>query len=196
MSLNSAQTLSKSAGDLYLAPLGTGAPEDVDLVGGRTTVDATLTGAGWTHVGWLDEDGPEPEGFEGDNTKLYGWNATAPIRSITRVTEPMVSVGLLQWNAVTLGEFFPGASYDDATRTLTIPESGNPSEREMLVVVYDGDNAIGLWFGKVSNRGGDSFEFPGDGLSVIPVVYDVLSTGDPDEFVKFINVDEDAESGS
>jgi len=196
MSLNSAQTLSKSAGDLYLAPLGTGAPEDTDLVGGRTTVDAALTGAGWTHVGWLDEDGPEPEGFEGDNTKLYGWNATAPIRSITRVTEPMVSVGLLQWNAVTLGEFFPGATYDAVSRTLTIPESGNPSEREMLVVVYDGDNAVGLWFGKVSNRGGDSFEFPGDGLSVIPVVYDVLSTGDPDEFVKFINVDEDAESGS
>jgi hypothetical protein len=197
MSLNSAQTLSKSAGDLYLAPLGTGAPEDTDLVGGRTAVDATLIGAGWTHVGWLDEDGPQFEGFEGDNTKLYGWNATAPVRSITRVTEPMISVGLLQWNASNLTEFFPGATYDAGTRTLTVPESGSPTERELLAVVYDGDDkSIGVWVGKVSNRGGESFEFPGDGLSVIPVVYDILSTGDPEEFIAFVNVDEDAESGS
>lgn len=196
MTLNSEQTLSKSAGDLYLAPLGTGAPDDTDLVGGRTTVDAALVLAGWTHTGWLDEDGPQFEGFEGENTKLYGWNAVAPVRSITRVTEPMVSVGLLQWNADNLTEYFPGATYDAPTRTLTVPETGNPVERELLVVVYDGDTAIGIWVGKVSNRGGDSFEFPGDGLSVIPVVYDILSTGDPDEFIKVVNLDEDAEGGS
>ena len=83
MGLNDAQTLAKSAGDLFLGPYPTSAPSDEEL-----TNDQTLAGAGWVHAGWLSEDGPQPEGFEGDNSKHYGWNAIAPIRSITRVTEP------------------------------------------------------------------------------------------------------------
>lgn len=187
----SEETLAKSAGDLFLAPLGTGAPTDSEL----SDTDG-LVAAGWVHVGWLDEDGPNFTGFEGSNSKRYGWNRSTPVRSITRITEPGVEVGLLQWNQENLEIYFPGASYDAGTRTLSIPESGTADDQELLVVVADGARYVGLWAGKVTPRGGGAFNFPGDGLSVIPVVFDIVSTDDPDEWVKTIGVDPAGELAS
>lgn len=183
MSLNAEQTLAKSAGDLLLAPYPQVAPSEDDLA-----TLATLETAGWTHMGWLSEDGPEPDGFEGENTKHYGWNAVAPIRSTTRVREPMIPVSLLQWNSVNLGEFFPGSSYDVSSNTVTIPESGNPAEQALLLRIADGDEWYGIWVAKVTARAGGSFTFPGDGLSEIPLIYDILSTGDDDNYMKVIGV--------
>jgi hypothetical protein len=190
MTRNAAETIAKSAGDLYLGPYPIAAPDEADL----TTV-ATLEGAGWVHAGWLHEDGPQPDGFDGDNSKHYGWNAVAPIRSITRVTEPMISVSLLQFNAENLSLYFPGAEHDAPNRVLTIPESGNPTEQSLLMVVEDGDRPIGIWCAKVTARGGGSFEFPGDGLAPIPVVFDILSTG-TDDYIEVIGIDlaDDGES--
>lgn len=191
MTLISAETLAKSAGDLYLAPLGTGAPADTEL-----SDAAALAALGWLHAGWLGEDGPSFSGFDGSNSKHYGWNSVAPIRSITRVTEPAVEVPLLQWNEENLSLYFPQASYDAGTRTLSIPESGNPDEQELLVVVADGSRYVGVWCGKVTARGGGEFTFPGDGLADIPLVFDVLSTGDPDAYVHVIGIDPAGELSS
>lgn len=182
--LNAAETIAKSAGDLFLAPYPTAAPTAANL-----SDDATLEGAGWVHVGYLAEEGPSFDGFEGTNTKHYGWNRIPPIRSTNRVTEPMVTVPLLQWNVENLSLYFPGATYDAGSKTLTIPESGNPTEQALLARVTDDDDHIGLWMAKVSARGGGAFEFPGDGLSTIPVVFDVLSSGDASNFMKAIGVE-------
>jgi len=184
MTLIAEETLAKSAGELYTSPLGTGAPLDSEL-----TDAAALAAAGWVHVGWLNEDGPQFTGFEGANTKHYGWNATAPVRSTTRITEPAVEVGLLQWNQENLELYFPGASYDLGARTIKVPEAGNPDAQELLVVVKDGDRPVGVWVASTTVRGGGAFAFPGDGLSSIPVVFDVLATGDPDLWVHFVGID-------
>jgi hypothetical protein len=191
MTLNAEQTLAKAAGDLWLADYPLAAPTEAVLA-----VDASLISAGWVHAGWLHEDGPEPEGFEGENTKHYGWNAVAPIRSVTRVTEPMIPVSLLQWNSISLSYYFPGATYDEGDQTLTIPENGVPANQSLLLRVIDGSRFIGIWGSKVTPRGGGAFSFPGDGLAPIPVIYDVLSTGDDDNFVKVIGVPLDADESS
>lgn len=191
MSLIASETLAKNAGDLLLAPSPTAAPSDTDLES-----LTTLEGAGWVHYGWLHEDGPQPEGFEGENSKHYGWNAVAPIRSITRVTDPMVPVQMLQWNVETLDLYFPGATYDEPSRTMTIPEAGVPDEFSLLLRIIDGDRHIGIWVAKTTPRGGGSFDFPGDGLAPIPVTFDVLSTGDDEQYVKVIGVDPVGEGGS
>lgn len=185
------ETIAKSAGFLYLAPLGTGKPTTADIIDA-----ATLAAAGWVHVGWLHEDGPAFTGFDGTTTKHYGWNAVAPIRAITRVTEPQVEVSLLQWNVENLQLYFPGATYDAGSRTLTVPESGNPEEQELLLVVIDGDDYMALWIGKTTHRGGGSFTFPGDGLAPIPLVFDCLSTGDPADFMGFIGIDPEGQEAS
>lgn len=187
--LNAAETIAKSAGSLYVAPYPEDAPAAADI-----TDQEALEAAGWVHVGWLHEDGPQPEGFEGDNSKHYGWNAVAPIRSITRVTEPMIPVSLLQWNVENLSLYFPEAEYTEAAKTLDIPETGNAAEQSLLIVVEDGEFAFAIWAAKVTARGGGSFEFPGDGLAPIPLVFDVLSTGD--EFMQIIGIElaDDGES--
>jgi hypothetical protein len=184
MALLSGETLAKSAGDLFLAPYPEAAPVVADIA---TT--ATLEAAGWVHVGWLHEDGPSVEGFEGDTTRHYGWNAVAPILTITRVTEPQVPVSLLQWNVENLQLYFPGTTYDAGTQVLTIPETGNPVEQALLLRIADGADWIAIWVAKVTARGGASFEFPGDGLAPIPVVFDVLSTGDDASYVKVIGLE-------
>ena len=184
MTLLASETLAKSAGDLYLGPTGTGAPAEGDL-----DDSAALLAAGWVHKGWLDEAGPRMVGFEGENTKHFGWNRVPAVRSVTRVTEPMIEVGLLQWNVENLQQYFPGSTYDAGSGTLTIPEAGNPTDQELLIVVADGSRYIALWLARTSHRGGGEIEFPGDGLSSIPVTYDVLAPESGD-FFKVIGVDE------
>lgn len=189
--LNAQETLAKSAGSLYLAEFPTEAP-DVDDITDRDALEAD----GWVHAGWLHEDGPGTDGFEGDTTKHYGWNAVAPIRSITRINDPMIPVTLLQWNVENLSLYFAGAEYDEPNKILSIPETGNPAEQALLLIVEDDDKAIAIWVAKVSARGGASFEFPGDGLAPIPVVFDVLSSGDPEEWVKVVGIELATEESS
>lgn len=168
---DASQTIVKSAGDIFLAPVDTVAPDFEDLAD-----DSVLTGAGWDIAGWLHEDGPTLSGFQGDNTKLYAWNATAPARSITRVTEPQVDIPFLQYNADTLALYFPGAEYDVVTNVLTIPQAGVAVEYAVLVRVVDGDRVIGWWFPRTSPRGDGDLEFPGDDFGSIPVSFDVLAS--------------------
>ena len=186
MARAASETLAKSAGDVYAATVGTAAP---DASVADALSDATLTGGAWSQVGWLGPDGPQLEGFGGDNTKHYGWNAVKPIRATTRVTEPMVTVPLLQWNTENLQLYFPGATYDALTETLSIPDAGSIVETALLIVVRDGTaKDVGLWLGKVSPRGNGNLTFPGDGLSEIPVAYDVLSLDDGSEPYKVLGV--------
>ncbi len=182
MALTAAETIAKSSGDLYEAPAGTAAPDVADI--GDM---AALELAGWVHVGWVDEDGPQPAGFEGETTKHYGWNRIAPARATTRRTEPEISVGLLQWNTENLQRYFPGATADALTETVTVPEDVVTAEKAVLITVTDGDKTIAMWVSKATVRGGDSFEFPGDGLTPIPVVYDVLGGEVP--WVQFVGIE-------
>ena len=183
MPLASSETLAKSAGDMYLAPVGTAVPAFDGLD------DTALTAGSWVHAGWLGEDGPSLSGFEGDSEKLYAWNRSVPMRSIVRVTEPMVEVPLLQWNVENLSLYFPGATHTPLEERLTIPSSTTITEKALLIVVRDGTaQEVGLWLAKTSPRGGGSIEFPGDGTSEIPITFDVLSP-DTGEFFNIVGVD-------
>lgn len=187
MALNASETLAKSAGDVYIGPLGTGAPTDAQIGVGDAAI-AVLEGLGWQHLGWVHEDGPELANFEGETTKHPGWNRIAPIRTVTRRAEPEVTVPCLQWNVENLQQYFLGATYDAPSRTLTIPEEGSPAEVEMLIVVTDAARELALWLGKVSGRPGGSLSFPegGDDLSQVPITFDVLSA---DPFMKVVGID-------
>jgi hypothetical protein len=189
MTLIAAETLAKSAGHLYEAPVGTGAPAVADLAD-----QSALEGDGWVHVGWLHEDGPELSGFEGDTTKHMGWNAVQPIRTSTRVAEPEVPVSLLQWNQENLKRYFPGATYTAGTKTLSIPTSGLNADAELLMVVIDSDVdlTLGFWFARTTARAGQSLSFPdgGDDLSPIPIIFDVLAPEtDGDPWAKVVGIE-------
>lgn len=171
MSLTATEIRSKSAGDVYLAPLGTGAPTDEAAL---VTIFNGTPGA-WVHAGWLHEDGPEISGFAPESTAIPGWNRQAPARYIFRFGEPEITVPLLQWNAENLALYFPGATHDAVNGVLSIPDVASPVAQELLIIVRDGTEALGLWVASVQPAGGDDLSFPGDGASVIPVSMKVLS---------------------
>lgn len=174
MSLNSAETIIKAAGDVYRAPLET-APPGEGILSDR---DA-LEGLGYIHMGWLHEDGPTPEGFEGEVQSYNGWNRQAPVRSRAVIGEPSVTVPLIQWNRENVQLYFPGSDVDGGTGNIVVPTTpGTASEQVLLIVVQDGDSDFGFWFAKTSPRPGGSFAFPGDEFSQIPVVFDVLAPDD------------------
>lgn len=187
MALIAEETIAKSAGDLYLAPDGTAAPP-VGALDDREALEAL----GYIHVGWMHEDGPEiPETLAGSWTKLFGWNRTAAVRSVQgRPGDDPITVSLLQWNVETLQLYFPGADYDDGTRTLKIGERGATTHQTFLLTVADGDRLIGLWVQRVSARGGGALSFPNaeDGFSPVPVAFDVLSS-DTADHIAVIGVD-------
>lgn len=190
MPLNAEEVLAKSIGDVYLAPHGETAPAD-------TIIDdqAALEAAGWEHIGWIAEEGPELVGFEGETTSLFGWNRPTAIKTNTTAPSRQVTVPLLQFNVENLQLYFPGSTYNGGTRTLTIPESGTTTAQAFLMVVSDGTKYLGLFIPKVTGRPGGPMSFP-DGqeeLSQIPITFDALAdTLD----IAFIGIDEAAVEGS
>jgi hypothetical protein len=174
MSLNSAETIVKSAGDVYRAPLGTGVPLEADL-----DDHDTLVATGWVHMGWLHEDGPTFDGWEGEVQSFNGWNRQAPVRVRSIIGEPTVTTPLTQWNVENAGLYFPGSTIDGPTGNLIVPTTpGSGTEQELLVVVQDGTEFFGLWVAKTSPRPGGPLEFPGDDFSQIIVTFDVLAPDD------------------
>lgn len=183
MPINSTEAIAKSFGDFYLAPLATGDPTIEQLAD-----PAALETAGWGDVGAVHEDGPELSGFEGETTLINIWNRIAAFKSVTEVTERAIALPLVQWNVANLQLYFPGSTYDAGSKKLTIPEAGTPTDYEGLLVVAEGDRYYGLWLGRVNGRPGGSLTFPdgGEDLSILPVTFDILTTGDPTKVAVWI----------
>ena len=187
MALNANETIIKAAGDVYRAALGTGAPSEEDL-----TDSGALVSAGFVHMGWLHEDGPSFDGFEGEVQRFNGWNRQAPVRVRSIIGEPTVTVPLTQWNVENASLYFPGSEVDIASGNLVVPSTpGTAIEQELLVVVQDGSESFGFWAAKTSPRPGGPLEFPGDDFSQIQVTFDVLAPdSDEDGLVQIIGLDE------
>ena len=174
MSLNSTETIVKSAGDVYRAPLGTGVPLEADIDDA-----AALATDGWVHMGWLHEDGPTFDGWEGEKQTFLGWNRQAPVRIRSIIGEPIVNVPLVQWNTDNAQLYFPGSTIDGVSGNLIVPTTpGTGTEQELLVVVQDGTEFFGVWVAKTTPRPGGPLEFPGDDFSQIVVSFDVLAPDD------------------
>jgi hypothetical protein len=189
MANNPAETVVKSSGDVYRGPLGTGAPLAADL-----DSRATLEADGWVHMGLLHEDGPSPEGFEGDVQRLLAWNYQAPARVRTTIGSPTITVPLVQWNQENVGLYFPGSTVDGVTGDLLVPLTpGAGAAQELLLVVADGTKYIGLWLAQTTPRPGGGLSFPGDDFSQIPVTFDVLSPDSGSSLARVIGL-EPAES--
>lgn len=193
MALNPTETIAKSAGDVYRGPLGTGVPPLADL-DDRLVLEFTH---GWVHMGWLHEDGPTLEGFEGVKQTFAGWNRQAPVRVRSVIGEPSITVPLIQWNQENLQLYFPGATIDGVTGNVIVPTTvGAGADQELLIVVQDGASVVGLWIARTSYRPGGSLQFPGDDFSQIPVTFDVLAPSDDTDGLAQVIGLEPAESES
>lgn len=192
MAHNANQTIIKSSGDVYVADVNTSPPVAADLSDGEA-----LELAGWDQLGFIHEDGPQFQGFEGEQQVFNVWNVQAPARTRTELGEPNVLVPFVQWNTNILGLYFPGASVDGGTGDVVIGSSAGSSEEQALLVVFaDGSNYRGFWVARTSANPGGDLTLPDDDFAQLPVRFDILSnTVDPTNMYRWIGMpDADDES--
>lgn len=165
--LNATETIAKSEGGVYEAPLATGVPADL------TTLDVA-----WSRVGYVQQDSLSIPGLEGELTSYFAWDIQIAIRTKVALGEAAVELGLLQWNHENIQKFFPGSTIDGVSGNVEVPRSpGSNTDKELLVVVVDGSDHYGFWFARTSARPNGPLEFPDDELSALPVAFDILDPG-------------------
>ena len=185
MALTAAEVIVKSIGDVYSATAGTAAPSVDDL----DDMDA-LQSAGWTHMGWVQEEGPTFPGFEPTIESILGWNRQGAITEAYTISEEArVVVPFLQFTAEVLQLYFPGATHDAQNGTIDVTDYSTPTPVALLVTVGTGSKTIGFWAGSTSPRGEGELSFPDDDGAPIPVGFTILAPSSGPRFrVLGINV--------
>lgn len=165
--LNATETIAKSEGGVYEAPLATGVPADL-----------TALPAAWVRVGYVQEDSLSIPGLEGEVTSYHAWDVQIAIRTKVSLGEASVELGLLQWNHENVQKFFPGSTIDGVSGNVLVPRSpGSNTDKELLVVVVDGTDNYGFWFARTTARPNGPLEFPDDELTAMPIAFDILDPG-------------------
>lgn len=163
--LDATQTIIKSEGGVYVAPLATGVPTDLSALA-----------PAWERLGYIEEDSLSIPGLEGETTRYRAWDVGTAIRSKVEAGDASVELGLLQWTQQNLVRYFPGSMIDGVSGNVQVPATpGNGAEVEGLVVVADGANSVGFWFAKVQARPNGPLEFPDDAMAPIPLALDILA---------------------
>jgi hypothetical protein len=131
MALDSAEVVVVGGGNVYLAPVGTPMPTDL--------ADPTTP---WENIGYLEETGPAPTGFNRDKTSLYAWNTNTPLRTSYAPSEPSIDFTLLQVSEDTLALYFGGGTTVPGTAgapdVYTAPDSSTPQPWAMVLDWFDG----------------------------------------------------------
>ena len=185
MALTAEEVVVKSIGDVWSAAAGTAAPdvEDLDSM-------SALEGAGWSHMGWIQEEGPTFPGFEPQIESILGWNRQGAITEAYTISEDArVVVPFLQFTAEVLQLYFPGATHDAVNGTIDVTDYATPTPVALLVTIGTGSKTIGFWAGSTSPRGEGELSFPDDDGAPMPVGFSILAPSSGQRFrVLGINV--------
>lgn len=184
MALTASEVIVKSIGDVYSATAGTAAPavDDLDDM-------STLESAGWTHMGWVHEDGPTFPGFEPTIESILGWNRQGAITEAYTISEEArVVVPFLQFTAEVLQLYFPGSTHNAGESTIDVTDYSTPTPVALLVTIGTGSKDIGFWAGSASPRGEGELSFPDDDGAAIPVGFTVLAPASGSRF-RVIGID-------
>lgn len=131
MALANEEVVVVGGGNVFLAPIGTALPADL--------ADPP---AAWDNIGYLEEGGPTPTGFNRDKTSLYAWNSNTPLRTSYAPSEPSIDFTLLQVSEDTLAIYFGGGTTTPgvagAASSYVAPESSTPQPYAMLLDWFDG----------------------------------------------------------
>jgi hypothetical protein len=97
----------------------------------------------WENIGYIEEAGPAPTGFQRTKTSLYAWNTNTPLRTSYAPSEPAIDFTLLQFTEDTLALYFGGGDTTTATGVSTYvgPVTSSPQPWAMLIDWFDGTNA-------------------------------------------------------
>lgn len=168
MTLNSQESLVASRVYVYLAPVGTTAPADVETALANT----------WRNVGHTTPDSlsftTEPEYQE-----IPSHQSDYPIRREKTSESASISVDLLQWNAGNLIASHGGGTVTETAPAsgvfkFTPPSLGGSAEKSAVVEIIDGTKIYRFVYPRVLQIEGVQNEFQKGQGSILPLRLAVL----------------------
>ena len=189
MAVNSDAYVVPTIGRVYLAPVGTPAPDVSEL--GSPASPWEIVG----HVGTADGDGlPTFVADGGDVTSLGSWNQRV-VRSVAEPLTETVEFSMSQVDETSLS-LYTSAEGGSTTNRFDVmgSEIGQGRDYALLIVIQDRDLYLGWHASKVTVRRGDDIEFDPEGPILLPLSCTLLDLDDETPryswIASFINSDE------
>lgn len=160
-------------GAVLIAPEGTDAPTADELT---QWVKKGETGAlgSFLPLGYTSED--ELPAFEADTDggeRKGAWENDSLRMTPTKITES-VKVTPIQWSEVPLKHRFGPGTIEGTKGQFVMPRVYTSTKVALLVVIVDGDSAIGIHYFKTETAPNDSLELDPEKFAGLPVKYSVL----------------------
>ncbi|MEM9609928.1 MAG: hypothetical protein AAGA99_21085 [Actinomycetota bacterium] len=126
-------------GNLFVAPVGTGLPVDID---------EALAGA-FVNVGFLHEGGATFSDGKAPGSAIYSWQRRAPVRRTVGNAEPYLELQLREWDENTFPIAFGGGSVSATANghIFVPPTTGETVQREIVLAMSDGSRLFRLTAG-------------------------------------------------
>lgn len=154
--------------DFYLAPVGTDAPSDLDVVP-----------EDWKVLGHTSPEDILSWASEGGEATTIGSLQNPSLRTVYSARTETFSTTLLQWDEVSLKLYFGSNMEEIAGNALFkgVPSRPAATKSALLVIVKDGDSRFGIYVPSAEILRGDDVafddteNFAGLPISVTPINY-------------------------
>lgn len=168
MALESSEVRSFGFGHVYIAPVGTTEPANIN---------AAVSGD-WVELGHVSDAGPRFS-FGKGRTPVRSWQSyPEPVRNLKAESVTTVSFDLLQWNGDTLSLALGGGSWSATGTGLFQYEPADASENNEVALIVEATDDEFDWrfiFRKTENQANVDFGWTGTALAPLPIVSTVLA---------------------
>jgi len=160
-------------GAVYVAPLGTPLPDDLDPLA-----------APWVDVGFVSDDGVTIT-FSRDTEEINAWQTAEPVRVLTTAEPKTIAFELLQFDRDTVALAFRGGSFTATSPYVyTPPAAGATQEVAMVIEAIDGAETFRWCWPRVGLSGEDiEIQLVRSDAMRLPLTFDALAASVPWQIV-------------
>lgn len=170
--MNDDAVLTAGAGWAFLAPANTLSPTDLMINPVSGGFDPTDLPVAWVPVGHTSrEDLPEFGSDGGDSEVRGSWQNASLRQVVTETSVDYVTLNLLQFDNETLALYYGQANaLTNGEQRFRVKSSVSGTvEKALLVVIVDGDVAVGFYAPKASFKREDAISLATDDFGALPV---------------------------
>ncbi|RAV34256.1 hypothetical protein [Corynebacterium heidelbergense] len=166
-------------GAVLIAPVGT-EPPTADAINTWVADGAVGQLGAYSPLGYTSEDDLPKFNTDTDGGETKGaWENSALRMTKTKITDS-ISVIPIQWTEEPLTHRFGPGRVVGADGRFEMPQVYSSTDVAMLVLLIEGDGAVGIHYYKTSTSPDDSIELDPEKFAGMPVKYTVMSiTGKP-----------------
>lgn len=158
-------------GHIFIAPVGTPVPTDIDDV--PDDIDAD-----WQDLGYLSEDGIQST-FGLETLDIRAWQAETPVRRQVSARTGAITVSLMEWSEETVVTAFGGGTWTAGggnTFTYEFPTAADTiAEYAVMFDVEDGDTHHAFMFSRATISGDVTPQWVRGQAALLPVTFALLA---------------------